>query len=100
VLDGDREDYDIPRILDDKPRLGGRCQGSTTAKRRAQRGLDSGRASATLLLSGECQLGSGLHAHTKSLTDLVRRGRAAARWLVTTGACWIAGAWDTSRLSS
>jgi hypothetical protein len=27
-------------------------------------GLDSGRASATLLLSGECQLGSGLHAHT------------------------------------
>ena len=25
-----------------------------TAKRRAQRGLDSGRASATLLLSGEC----------------------------------------------
>ena len=37
-------------------------------------GLDSGRASATLLLSGECLLGSGLHAHTKSLTDLVRLG--------------------------
>ena len=45
-----------------------------TAKRRAKRGLDSGRASATLLLSGECLLGSGLHAHTKSLTDLVRLG--------------------------
>jgi len=45
-----------------------------TAKRRAKRGLDTGRASATLLLSGECQLGSGLHAHTKSLTDLVRLG--------------------------
>jgi hypothetical protein len=39
--------------------------------RRAQRGLDSGRASATLLLSGECHLGSGLHTHTKSLTDFV-----------------------------
>jgi hypothetical protein len=45
-----------------------------TAKRRAQRGLDSGRASATLLLSGECQLGHGLHTHTNSLTDLVRLG--------------------------
>ena len=39
--------------------------------RRAKRGLDSGRASATLLLSRECLLGSELHAHTKSLTDLV-----------------------------
>jgi hypothetical protein len=37
-------------------------------------GLDSGRASATLLLSGECHFGSGLHAHTKSLTDLMDRG--------------------------
>ena len=64
----------FPGYLDDKPRLGGRCQGSSTAKRRAKRGLDSGRASATLLLSGECHLGSGLHAHTKSLTDLVRLG--------------------------
>jgi hypothetical protein len=42
--------------------------------RRAKRGLDTGRASATLCLSGERLLGSGLHAHTKSLTDLVRLG--------------------------
>ena len=42
-----------------------------TAIRRAQRGLDAGRASAMLLLSGECQLGSGLHAHSESLTDLM-----------------------------
>jgi len=34
-------------------------------------GLDAGRASATLLLSGECQRGSGSHAHSESLTDLV-----------------------------
>jgi hypothetical protein len=39
--------------------------------RRAKRGLDSGRASATLPLSGECHLGSGLHAHSEYLTDLV-----------------------------
>jgi hypothetical protein len=38
------------------------------------RGLDSGLASATLLLSGGCHLGSGLHAHTKSLADLVLMG--------------------------
>jgi hypothetical protein len=42
-----------------------------TAERRAKRGLDSGWASATFCLSGECQLGSGLHAHSESLTDLV-----------------------------
>ena len=64
----------FPGYWDNKPRRIGRCQGSTTAKRRAKRGLDSGRASATLLLSGECLLGSGLHAHTKTLTDLVRLG--------------------------
>ena len=34
-------------------------------------GLDSGRASATLLLFGECLRGSGLHAHSKTLSDLV-----------------------------
>lgn len=34
-------------------------------------GLDAGRASATLPLSGECQLGSGLHTQPKSMTDLV-----------------------------
>jgi len=42
--------------------------------RRAKRGLDTGRASAMLLLSGECHLGSGLHAHTKSLTNLMDMG--------------------------
>jgi hypothetical protein len=42
--------------------------------RRAKRGLDPGRASATLLLSGECHLGSGLHTHSKSLTNLGRLG--------------------------
>ena len=45
-----------------------------TAKRRAQRGLDAGRASATLLQSGECPLESGLHAHTESVTDLTFMG--------------------------
>jgi hypothetical protein len=35
--------------------------------------LDAGRASA-MLLSEECQLGSGLHAHTESLADFVRLG--------------------------
>jgi len=45
-----------------------------TAKRRAERGLDTGRASATLLISGKCQLGPGLHADAKPLTDLVRLG--------------------------
>jgi len=34
-------------------------------------GLDSGRASATLLLSGECPLGPGLHARSESVTDIV-----------------------------
>jgi hypothetical protein len=34
-------------------------------------GLDIGRASATLPVSGECQRGSGLHAQTKSVTDLL-----------------------------
>jgi hypothetical protein len=33
--------------------------------------ISRGRASATLLLSGECQLGSGLHADSESMTDLV-----------------------------
>jgi hypothetical protein len=37
-------------------------------------GLDSDRASATLLLSGKCQLGSGLQAHTESLTGHVLMG--------------------------
>ena len=37
-------------------------------------GLDSGPASATLPLSGECQFGSGLHAHTKSLSNIVHVG--------------------------
>jgi hypothetical protein len=38
-------------------------------------GLDADRDSATLLLFGECQLESGLHAQTESLTDLVLVGR-------------------------
>lgn len=45
-----------------------------TAKRRSKRGLDSGRASATLLLSGECHLGTGLYAHTESLAYLMDMG--------------------------
>ena len=37
-----------------------------------KRGLDSGRASATLVISGECHFGSALlHAYTKSVTDLM-----------------------------
>jgi len=38
-------------------------------------GLDADRALATLLLSGECPPGLGLHAHAESLTDLVLLGR-------------------------
>ena len=34
-------------------------------------GLDAGRASATLLLSGEWQFESGLHAYTESLANLM-----------------------------
>lgn len=34
-------------------------------------GLDAGPTSATLLVSGECPHGSRLHAHTKSVTDLM-----------------------------
>ena len=37
-------------------------------------GLDSGQASATLLLSGECQLGFALNAQTESMADLVLMG--------------------------
>lgn len=37
---------------------------------RATRGLDSGRASAMLLKSGECQLEYALHADAESLTYL------------------------------
>jgi hypothetical protein len=44
------------------------------AKRRAKRGLDSGRASATLPLSGECQLASELQAQNESLDGLVLMG--------------------------
>lgn len=46
----------------------------STAKRRVKHGLDSGRASATLLISGECRLGSGLHSDTEFLADLVLMG--------------------------
>lgn len=46
----------------------------STAKRRAQRGLDTGRASATLLRSGECQVGFRLNTDTQSMNDFVRWG--------------------------
>lgn len=42
----------FPGFRNDTPRPGGQSQDSTTAKRRAQRGLDSGHAAATLLVSG------------------------------------------------
>ena len=64
----------FPGWMDYKPRLGAGVKALRPRTRRAQRGLDTGRASATLLISGECQLRSGLHAHSKSLTDIVSLG--------------------------
>jgi len=53
-----------------------------TVKRRATRGLDAGRASATLLLSGECHLESGLHSDSESMADLVFVGGPLLEWLL------------------
>ena len=53
--------------------------------RRAKRGLDSGRASATLLLSGECHLGSDVTCPYQIPGRSHARERVAARWLATPG---------------
>jgi hypothetical protein len=66
----------FPDSWDDKPTLGGRCQGSLTAKRRPpQRTALTPAGPRLRCCYGECQLGSGLHAHPESLTDLVFVGR-------------------------
>ena len=44
--------------------------------------LDTNRASATLLLPKECQLGSGSHAHTESVTDIVFVRGSPLDWLL------------------
>ncbi len=49
-----------------------RVKAGRSPPRERSQSLDTNRASATLLLSGECQVGSVLHADSKSLTDLMR----------------------------
>src|SRR5208283_3426761 len=84
----------------DKPRPQRFVSRPGRARRRGRsKSLDANRASATLLLSGERQIGPGLHADTESMAD---RPFLSVPLLdgVRIGACWMAGAWDISRLSS
>jgi hypothetical protein len=53
--------------------------------RRAQRGLDAGRGSATLLPSGKCHLGSGITCLSQIPEKFHARGWDAARLHATRG---------------
>lgn len=74
-----------------------------TAKRRARRGLDSGPVSATLPISGGCQLRSDLHSETKSLTDLGARGGGCSAigcpMTLDIGARWIVSPFSTNHVA-